>query len=522
MNEITTMIAAGYVRRSTLYQTKSVDEQVKDLRAAAEKRGIILLEDLLFIDDTSGTTVKNRTGFAALKKAAHDGTLKQRGVTIVLYWSTDRLARNTEDALAFEREMSQAGVTCLSVTEAYNVHTLGGKTMFTLRSLLAEAQNKRRAIDIRRGQRSAVLAGKYIFEPPFGYMKNAEKRLCIDVPKAQVIRRMFHALLAGKSPRQITRMLNDARIPSHRGKKWQHAHVAKMLRNEIYAGIIVHGFHRKLGAKNWKRDTALVEPFHHAGIITWDMFIAAQKVLDERSRSRRFTRTVRHFYLLGGLRLLRCGVCGIAIAGKRCVANGIDYFYYHCLSRNSTGQSCGLGAFPCRVLDEIILAQLEAYAGDRKRIDEAWAKHHEAIAPQVQPAQEEIKSIDQKIAGLRQQQDRLVEAFAEAKVALPVLQGHVKKLKDEADRLEARRLDLKREIEKISKTMADGGVLAKLADFRKTFDGLSPEGKKMLIRTFVASVTVKAKDQFEIALRFLPLSLTVSTAKPNGPAAKEN
>ncbi|MEQ1917728.1 MAG: recombinase family protein [Elusimicrobiota bacterium] len=519
MNEITPKIAAAYARQSTVYQTKSIPDQIAELKKAAEKRGITLLDDLIFTDEKTGTTVKNRDGFEALRKAALDGTLKQRGVNTLLYWATDRLARETGDALMFEADMARSGITCLSVTEAYDVRTLGGKTMFTMRSLLAEAQNKRRAIDIRRGQRSAVLGGKYIFEAPFGFEKNVEKRLCINVPEAQVIRRMFHALLAGKSPRQITRMLNEAKLPSHRGKKWQHAHVARMLRNEIYAGLVVHGFGKR---KNRKRDTAIVQPFHHPAIIDWDMFIAAQKVLDERSRSRRFTRTIRHFYLLGGLRLLKCGVCGKAMAGKRCVSDGVDYFYYQCLSRASTGQGCGLGGVQCRVLDEIVLAQLQTYAGDRKKIDEAWAKHHQAIAPQVQPAQEEITAIDQKLAGLRQRQDRLVAAFSEAKVALPVLQGHVKQLKDESERLEARRLDLKREIDKISKTMADGGVLDKLADFRKTFDGLSDEGKKMVIRTFVASITIKARDQFEIALRFLPQSLIVSTAETKVSAAKEN
>lgn len=520
MNEITPKIAAGYARQSTIYQTKSNPDQITGMKKAAEKQGIILHDDLIFVDEMSGTT-DARAGFEALRKAARDGTLQKRGVNILLYWATDRIARNLSDALLFEAEMARSGITCLSVTEAYDVNTLGGKTMFTLRSLLAEAQNKRRAIDIRRGQRSAVLAGKYIFEAPFGYEKNAEKRLCINVPEAQVIRRMFHALLAGKSPRQITRMLNEAKIPSHRGKKWQNAHVAKMLHNEIYAGLVVHGFGKGKG-KNLRRDSAIVEPFHHPGVIDWDMFIAAQKVLGERSRSRRFTRTVRRFYLLGGLRLLKCGVCGTSVIGKRCVADGVDYYYYHCLSRAATGQGCGLGGVPCRVLDEIVLAQLEAYASDRAKIDAAWAKHHKAIAPQVAPAQEEITSIDQKLAGLRQREDRLVEAFSEAKVALSVLQGHVKKIKDEAGRLEARRLDLKREIDRISKTMADGGVLDKLADFRKTFDNLSPEGKKMVIRTFVESITVKAKDQFEIALRFLPESLAVSADKPQRPAGKEN
>lgn len=511
MNEITPMIAAAYVRQSTVYQTKSIPDQIKELRAAAEKRGITLVEDLIFKDEKTGTTAVGRDGFEALRRAARDGTLKKRGVNLVLYWATDRLARNPEDALAFEREMSQQGITCLSMTEAYDVRTLGGKTMFTLRSLLAEAQNKRRAVDIRRGQRSAVLAGKYIAMAPYGYEKNAEKNLCINVPEAQVIRRMFHALLAGKSPRQVTKMLNVAKVPSPSGGQWLHAHVGRMLRNELYAGFVVHGIHRKLGLKNLKRATAIVEPHHHPAIITWDMFIAAQKVLDQRSKLRRFTRSIEHFYLLGGMRLLKCGVCGLGIFGKRTSPGGQSYFYYGCSSRNTVGRSCGLGCIPCHVLDEVVLAQLEAYTSDRKRVDEAWAKHHKAIAPQVEPLQEEIAAIDQKIASLRQREDRLVAAFAEAEVALPVLQGHVKKIKDEVAGLEARRLDLKREIERISKAMADGGILDKLADFRTTFDSLPPEGRKMLIRTFVESITVKAKDQFEIVLRFLPEPLIVST-----------
>jgi hypothetical protein len=94
-----------------------------------------------------------------------------------------------------------------------------------------------------------------------------------------------------------------------------------------------------------------------------------------------------------------------------------------------------------------------------------------------------------------------------------VLKGHVKQLTDEEQALEARRLELNLRIERISKTMAEAGVLDKLADFRKTFDSLPPEGRKMLIRTFVESITVKGKDQFEIALRFLPRTLTV---KPVG------
>lgn len=514
-------VAAAYARQSTHKQERSIPDQVKGMKEAAEKAGRPLPDDLIFTDENSGTTEKNRTGMAALKKAALDGTLKARGVTHLYYWATDRVARNLLDSLLFEAEMARAGIKCLSVSEGYDVDTLGGKMAFTIRSLLAEAQNKRRAADIRRGQRSAVIDGKYIFEPPYGYTKNADKRLCINIPQAAVIRRMFNLLLSGQSPRQITRTLNELNVPSPRGKKWQHAHVGKVLRQETFAGIIVHGLGKNKGPKGYTRDSAIVEPFHHPAILDWDMFVRAQQVLDVRSKQRRFTRTVRHFYLLGGLKLLHCGVCGRAVLGKRYLSGGVNYFYYKCMSRSHTGQSCGLSGVQCRVLDEIVLGQLEAYASDRKRVEQAWAKHHKDISPQVLPAREEIVAIDHKLRGLRQRKERMAAAFAEAEVALPVLKAEVKKLTDEEQRLENRRHELQQQIGKISKTMADGGILDKLADFRKTFDGLTPEGKKLLIRSFVESVSVKAKDQFEIKVRFLPQPLTVSAAKPQGRGGEE-
>lgn len=518
MNDSITQCAAGYARRSTGLPTqeRSIPEQTKGLKEAAETDGWPIPDDLLFTDDASGTTEKNRPGLAALRRAARDGTLKARGVTRLYYWSTDRLARNAADSIIFESEMAKHGIKCFSVSEGYDLDTESGKIEFTIRSVLAEAQNKRRAADTKRGQRSAVLAGKYIFEAPYGYSKNDDKRLCVNIPRAAIVRRMVSLLLSGKSPRQITKALNVGKFPSPRGGLWHHSQVAKLLRQEVYAGILVHGIGKALGPKGYKRDSAIIEPFHHPAIIDWDTFIAAQKILDERARLTRFTATIRHFYLLGGLRLLRCGVCGRPATGKRCVAGGVDYFYYQCQSRIQFAIGCGLGGIPCKRLDEIVLGHLEAYATDRARIERAWAEHHKDIAPQVTPLREEIAAIDSKLRGLRQRRDRMVAAFAEAEVALPTLKGHVKKLTEEEQTLENHRRGLQDQIEKISKTMADTGIIDKLADFRKSFDGLSPEGKKMLIRTFVKSITIKAKDQFEIELRFLPGPVAVGAVASEG------
>lgn len=113
MNKITPRIAAAYVRQSKPCQTKSNPDQIAEIKMAAEKHGITLLQELIFTDENTGTR-QHREGFEALKKAAIDGTLQKRGVNTLLFWSTDRISRSLREMVAFEAEMASNGITCLS------------------------------------------------------------------------------------------------------------------------------------------------------------------------------------------------------------------------------------------------------------------------------------------------------------------------------------------------------------------------------------------------------------------------
>lgn len=113
MNKITPRIAAAYVRQSKPHQTKSNHEQIAEIKTAAKKRGITLVEDLIFADENTGTT-QHREGFEALKRAVYNGTLQKRGVNTLLFWSTDRITRSLRGLLMFEAEMARSGITCLS------------------------------------------------------------------------------------------------------------------------------------------------------------------------------------------------------------------------------------------------------------------------------------------------------------------------------------------------------------------------------------------------------------------------
>lgn len=114
MNESRLKVAAAYVRQ-THPQSKSNDEQIAEIRKAAEKRRIILLDDLIYADENTGTR-QHRKGFEALKKAANDGKLRARGVSTLLFWSTDRITRSLRELVSFEAEMARCGIICQSVT----------------------------------------------------------------------------------------------------------------------------------------------------------------------------------------------------------------------------------------------------------------------------------------------------------------------------------------------------------------------------------------------------------------------
>ena len=113
MNKITPRIAAAYIRQSAHHKSMSSFEQIAEIKTAAEKHGITLVESLVFADENTGTT-QHREGFEALKKAGTDGTLQKRGVNTLLFWSTDRITRSLRDLVSFEAEMARSGITCLS------------------------------------------------------------------------------------------------------------------------------------------------------------------------------------------------------------------------------------------------------------------------------------------------------------------------------------------------------------------------------------------------------------------------
>jgi DNA invertase Pin-like site-specific DNA recombinase len=114
----------GYTRVSTVAQTQ--DQQESALEAAGVTK---------FFSDTMSGARDDRPGLAELLAYVRDGDT-------VVVWKLDRLGRNLAHILATVKELTDRGVTLVSVTDGIDSSTAAGRMMIGVLGSLAEYERE--------------------------------------------------------------------------------------------------------------------------------------------------------------------------------------------------------------------------------------------------------------------------------------------------------------------------------------------------------------------------------------------
>lgn len=126
---------ALYVRVSTSNKGQTVENQLADLQAAAERLGwdvVAVYRD----DGISGAKGREkRPGFDALMKG-----VARKEFTMVAAWSVDRLGRSLRDLINFLEEIRERGVDLYLHKQALDTSTTTGRAMFALLSIFSEME----------------------------------------------------------------------------------------------------------------------------------------------------------------------------------------------------------------------------------------------------------------------------------------------------------------------------------------------------------------------------------------------
>ncbi len=252
------------------------------------------------------------------------GNKKARQINgLVNEWYLEDLSENIRMVFDMKRRQGRY------IADNADTEVKGNKKARQINGLVNEwyledlSENIRMVFDMKRRQ------GRYIGGfPIYGYQKDPKdhNHLIIEPEAAQVVRQIFRWSLEGHGKQEIAKLLNDQGIPNPTRYKaehgwasghpvsnshglWNKTTIWRILRNEMYTGVMLQGRRKKVSYKSKalidmpKEQWFRVEGTHEA-IIDRELFQTVQRGLDLRSK----TDGTGEVHLLSGL--VKCMDCG--------------------------------------------------------------------------------------------------------------------------------------------------------------------------------------------------------------------
>ena len=328
--------AVAYARYSSAQQRDvSIEQQLRDIRAYAEREGYTIIYEYADHAKSGFKNVERRTEFQAMIRAAASGAFDT-----VIAWKVDRFGRNRHESAIFKSQLADYGVSVIYAMEAIPDGAAGVLTEGMLEAL-AEWYSRNLSENSRRGQRDNALKclsnGKYAL----GYKRGPDGHYAIDENTAPIIRRIYTMYSQGHSAKSIARELTKDGIKTLYGNDFHTDSVIKILKNETFAGIYHHGDVRIPGGLPAIIDEDL-----------WNMCQAIRKGSSKKHTSKRN-------YLLSGKCF--CGNCGATMVGGASWPvnkKAFEYTYYGCKKKTNLTGGCGAKSVRTEKVDRAVLGFL--------------------------------------------------------------------------------------------------------------------------------------------------------------------
>ena len=344
-----------YTRVSTAAQTEgfSLEAQQERLYEYAEYRDLEIAGD--YCDaGKSGKSIKGRPEFQRMM----DDIISQKdNISYVLVFKLSRFGRNAADVLKSMQLLTDYGVDLVSVDDAIDSSTQGGRLTLTILSAVAEIERENITDQFMAGRLQKIRDGKWSGgSVPYGY-RSVDRELTIDPYEAKIVRKIFDLYMQedmGATSVAVT--LNDeGYLRKENGgadqRPFTYDFIVNVLDNPLYCGKLVFG--RRTNKKGPDGKLLKPDPKHavmaqgmHETILTEEEWNAVQEKRERLSKNNYELDDPERISLLSGL--VRCPMCGsgmIHTKNKRINRNHGGYYktihYYACNnSRKSNGRTC--------------------------------------------------------------------------------------------------------------------------------------------------------------------------------------
>lgn len=311
-NRVTPQVAI-YVRLSDEDKNKTdkseKSESIKNQIALATKYANEknwLIYDIYIDDDWSGLD-KDRPEFKRLIKDCKEGK-----INIVLCKDMSRFTRDkiiTEEYL--ETKFIEWGVRFIGLSDGVDTADKANKKSREINALVNQWYAEDISVKVKDALKIKRETGNFIGSfPPYGYRKssNNKNKLEIDDIAANIVKKIFQLYLEGHGTTSIANILNAENIPNPCTYKeltlnnyknplkknskslWSKTSVKRILRNEVYIGVLQQHKNEKIHFKTKKRKQVprefwTVVENTHPSIIDKSTFFTVQKMMNTKIRS---------------------------------------------------------------------------------------------------------------------------------------------------------------------------------------------------------------------------------------------
>jgi len=380
------MRAYVYMRYSSAKQQElSIEGQRDVCLDYAAKHNIQVVEE--YIDRAKTGTNDSREAFRRLIRDALAGD-----VDCVLVWKYDRFFRDRVESALYRRQLEDAGIRLISVTEFIPEGSAGIITQGMIETI-AEYFSAKLSEDVSRGMYEAAQHCQITCAAPLGYRTGKDKRWEIDPVGAELVRRIYMSYDSGMPLKELAEQLNQEGRKTSQGKPFQKNSFNTILRNKKYIGI-------------YEYNGLVSVSGGIPRILEDDLFFRVQRKL-ESNRHRPGAYKAKIDYLLSGK--LFCGHCGAPMtAGAGTGKGGTTYHYYICNNRRvkkCSKKNVRQDLIEKAVLDTTLNAltdEVIAYVSvevERRCAENSTAKDTIAsLHTQIREAEKKIKNIGEAIA----------------------------------------------------------------------------------------------------------------------------
>jgi site-specific DNA recombinase len=505
-------------------QQQTIASQIAALRERVMTDGLVLDEELVFVDDGYSGSTLMRPSLERLRDMAYAGAFDRLYVH-----SPDRLARKYAYQVLLLDELKRTGIEMTFLNRSIG-ETPEEELLLQVQGVIAEYERAKIIERSRRGRRHAAQRGSLnaIAHAPYGYryinkhQAGGEAYYQIVPHEAAVVRQMFEWVALDRlSLAALSRRLHEQGLRSPKGNEhWNRTSICDMLKNTAYKGLAGYGKTRvgerlpRLRLPRNQPDTPRRAQTCHdtspseqisipvPAIVSEELFATVQEQLEENRQRQRTQKQTGAQYLLQGLML--CGCCGSAYCGKHGRKGG-RYPYYRCLGTDAYrfgGQRmCRNKTIPAAALEAAVWNDVRDVLRDPDAVRKEYERRLHENAPDDTIASEQLK---RQMKSTRHTISRLIDAYADGLLTKDEFDPRMRTAKTRLAQMEARSTEtVHRKSQRAELQHAIGQFNNFAEQLSKGLNQADWTTRREIIRTMVKAVKIE-NDDVRITYRVNP------------------